>query len=110
MTQIVAKKRKARSDRNHAIYTILNNVTGEQYIGITAISSTVRRALAVRVRKHIQRARAENKTWGLCESIRTHGNSAFTYGLLEVVRGKKAAHARETALIKEFNPALNTFK
>jgi len=102
--------RKKRSDRNHAIYVITNIVTGEQYIGITAISKTVKQALYIRVRKHIQRAFAETKSWGLCESIRNYGVSNFTYGLVEVVRGKRECHARETQLIKEFNPLLNTFK
>jgi hypothetical protein len=102
--------RKKRSDRNHAIYVITNTVTCEQYIGITAISKTVKQALYIRVRKHIQRAFAETKNWGLCENIRKYGASNFTYGLVEVVRGKRECHARETQLIKQFNPALNTFK
>ena len=102
--------RKRRSDRNHAIYVITNQVTGEQYIGLTNINSTIKQSLHVRVRKHIQRAFAETKSWGLCESIRAHGTASFTYGLLEVVRGKLAAHARENELIKTYNPSLNTFK
>lgn len=102
--------RKKRSDRNHAIYCITNTVTNEQYIGLTAISTTVKRSLFVRIRKHIQRAKTESKNWGLCESIRQHGTSSFNYGVVEIVRGKKAAHERETLLIKTFNPALNTFK
>jgi group I intron endonuclease len=101
--------RKRRTDRNHAIYCITNVVTGDQYIGITAISTTVKRALHVRVRKHIQRAKTETKSWSLCDSIRTHGTESFTYGLLEVIRGKKQAHSRETELINQYNPALNTF-
>ena len=102
--------RKKRTDRNHAIYVITNTVTKEQYLGITAINSTVKRALHVRIRKHIQRAMSETKNWGLCENIRKYGVSNFTYGLVEVVRGKRECHARETMLIKQHNPALNTFK
>jgi hypothetical protein len=102
-------QRKRRSDRNHAIYVITNIVTSEQYVGITVINSTVKMALHVRIRKHIQRANTENKNWGLCESIRTYGNGAFTYGLLEIVRGKSMAHSRETAIINEVQPKLNTF-
>lgn len=104
------KSRKRRSDRNHAIYVITNTVTAEQYIGLTNLNTTVRKSLHIRVRKHVQRAYAESKTWGLCNSIRTHGAQSFTYGLVEVVRGKLAAHARETELIKQYNPKLNTFK
>jgi hypothetical protein len=62
------------------------------------------------MQKHLQRALAEDKAWGLCISLRNYGPEKFTYGLLEVIRGKKEAHQRETELIKEFNPALNTFK
>ena len=101
-------KRKARNDRNHAIYTITNIVTGEFYIGVTVCSGNVRKALKVRIQKHIRRALTENKDWALCQNIREHGVNAFTYGLVEVVRGKADAHARERELTKEFNPSLNT--
>lgn len=101
-------KRKTRSDRNHAIYVITNTVTQEQYIGVTVCSGNVRKALKVRVQKHIRRAVTENKAWALCRSIREHGVDAFTYGLVETVRGKAEAHARERELTREYLPALNT--
>jgi hypothetical protein len=110
MTAIATKTRKKRSDRNHAIYCATNTVTGEQYIGITAVSVSVKKSLHVRMRKHVQRAFAEDKNWGLCNSLRTHGTENHVYGLLQIVRGKKEAHAVETQLIKQYNPALNTFK
>jgi hypothetical protein len=50
----------------------------------------------------------ENKTWALCNSIREHGAEAHTYGIVEFVRGRKPAHARERELIREFAPTLNT--
>lgn len=104
--------RKRRSDRNQVIYLIQNTVTGEEYIGLTALSykGNVYKTLRRRMQKHLQRATTENKDWGLCESLRIHGPQHFMFGKLEIVRGKKAAHARETILIKEYNPALNTFK
>lgn len=104
------KKRKKRQDVNHAIYVITNIITGEQYIGITAGRPTLKKALWVRMQKHAQRARVEAHDWGLCKSIREYGPEAFTYGLLEVVRGKKPAHAREMELIKQYHPTLNTFR
>jgi hypothetical protein len=104
------KSRKRRTDRNHAIYVITNIVTGDQYLGLTGINSTVKKSLYVRIRKHIQRAYSESKNWGLCENIRKYGPESFTYGLLEIVRGKMQAHNRENELIKQYNPALNTFK
>jgi hypothetical protein len=107
----IVKKRKKRQDVNHGIYVITNIITGEQYIGITAGRPNLKKALWVRMQKHAaQRARVEEKDWGLCKSIREYGPEAFTYGLLEVVRGKKPAHARETELIKQYNPSLNTFR
>jgi hypothetical protein len=103
-------KRKRRSDRNHVIYCITNTVTNEQYLGIAGMTGTVKRTLKRLMQKHLQRAMAEDKTLGLCKSLRKYGPVAFTYGVVEIVRGKKEAHARETELIKIHNPALNTFK
>lgn len=103
--------RKRRSDRNHAIYFIQDVVTKEYYIGITAVvyNGNVKRSLTRRMQKHMQRAVAENKNWGLCVALRTYGASRFEFGLLEVVRGKKQAHQRETELINTLQPSLNTF-
>ena len=100
--------RKKRQDRNHVVYCITNKVTGEQYIGITGVNTTVKQSLYIRIRKHIQRARTENKSWGLYENIRAYGTENFTYGLVEIIRGRKPAHSRERELIRQFNPALNT--
>lgn len=102
-------KRKARQDRRHAVYCITNILTGEQYVGITVCAGQVAKALKVRMQKHAQRARVENKDWPLCVSLRTFGPEAFDYGLLEIVRGRKPAHARERQLIAEFNPQLNQY-
>ena len=106
------KNRKKRTDRNHLIYLITNTQTGQEYIGLTALSfaGNVRKTLHRRMQKHLQRARAETKDWGLCESLREFGPEVFTYSLLEVVRGKKPAHSRETELIKMFSPELNTLR
>lgn len=100
--------RKRRQDTKHVVYVITNTVTQEQYVGITVCGQQVRRALKIRMQKHIRRALTEGKDWGLCRSIRDYGVDAFTYGVLEFVRGRKPAHARERELIREFNPALNT--
>jgi len=101
-------KRKRRQDTKHAVYVITNTVTNEQYIGITVCGQRVRQALKVRIQKHIRRALTENKDWALCRSIREYGVAAHTYGVVELVRGRKPAHARERELIREFAPALNT--
>lgn len=100
--------RKRRQDTKHVVYVISNTVTQEQYIGITVCGQQVRRALKVRIQKHVRRAVTENKTWALCESIRKYGPESFTYGIVEFVRGRKPAHARERELIREYTPTLNT--
>jgi hypothetical protein len=102
------RTRKRRQDTRHAVYCITNTVTGAQYIGITVCGGAVKKALKVRVQKHIRRALTEGKDWELCKSIRKYGAEAHTYGLIEIVRGRKPAHARERELIREFNPALNS--
>jgi len=101
-------KRRRRQDTKHAVYCITNTQTGQQYVGITVCGPNVRRALKIRIQKHIRRAVTENRDWALCQSIREYGTLAHAYGLLEIVRGRKPAHARERELIREFNPELNT--
>jgi hypothetical protein len=85
-------------------------VTAEQYIGITVKNpGGVFKTLKRRVQKHVQRAMAEDKGWSLSESIRQYGRDAFTFGLVETIRGRKPAHQRERELIATYNPQLNTF-
>ena len=98
--------RKKRSDRNHVIYQL---TIGEQtYIGLTvAIGQAYLRSVKVRVQKHLSRAKTEQKDWAICEALR--GDESIQYEVLEVVRGRKAAHSRERELIAEWAPSLNTF-
>jgi hypothetical protein len=103
--------RKRRTDRNQVIYFIQDNVTLEYYIGLTAVcyAGNVRKTLVRRMQKHMQRAMTENKNWGLSRALRERGAERFVFGTLEVIRGKRPAHARETELINILQPALNTF-
>ena len=103
--------RKRRTDRNQVIYYIQDTVTQEYYVGLTALcfNGNVRRTLVRRMQKHMQRAMNENKDWGLSRALRERGAERFIFGTLEVVRGKRPAHARETELINTLQPALNTF-
>jgi len=101
-------KRKARSDKNHLIYVLTCKVTGEQYVGITVKNGSAKKSLKVRVQKHVRRALTENRDWTLCEAIRAHGAENFEMGILEVIRGKLAAHRREMEIVRKHNPALNT--
>lgn len=103
--------RKRRTDRNQVIYYIQDVVTLEYYIGLTAMEfkGNIRKTLNRRMQKHMQRALTENKNWGLSRALRERGAERFVYGVIEVVRGKRPAHARETELINTLQPALNTF-
>lgn len=108
---MLRNQRKRRSDRNQVIYYIRDTVTQDYYIGLTAVcyKGNIRKTLTRRMQKHMQRAMTENKDWGLSQALRTHGPERFVFGPLQVVRGKKAAHAIETDLINAHRPALNTF-
>ena len=99
-------KRKKRSDRTHIIYRIV--IRNMEYIGITAkTQSTIQRSLKIRFRKHLERARNENKNWNLYKAIRKYGPELATISIIEIVRGKAAAHAREVELIHDLKPKLN---
>ena len=101
------KKRKSRSDRKHVIYSL--SVNGQEYIGVTFVErSAVNKSVIRRWQKHVNRALTENKNWSLCKAIRKYGRDAFEVTVLEVVRGKSAAHIRERELIRERKPKLNT--
>jgi len=103
--------RKRRTDRNQVLYYIQDTVTQEYYIGLTALSykGNVFLTLRRRMQKHLQRAMTENKTWGLSRALREQGAERFVFGVVEVVRGKRPAHSRETELINTLQPSLNTF-
>ena len=104
-------QRKRRTDRNQVIYFIQDVVTLEYYIGLTAVcyKGNVRKTLTRRMQKHMQRALTEDKNWGLSRALRERGAERFVFGVIEVVRGKRPAHSRETELINTLQPALNTF-
>ncbi len=103
--------RKRRTDRNQVLYFIQDVVTEETYIGLTTMSfaGNVRKTLNRRMQKHMQRAMTEQKNWGLSCALRERGAERFVFGMIEIVRGKRPAHARETELINTLQPALNTF-
>jgi hypothetical protein len=103
-----SKKRKRRSDRNHAIYKI---VVGEEfYIGVTVVDGTVKTSLKRRLGKHWSRSRTDKARWGwkIYKALRRIEREEAHIELVEVVRGKVAAHKRERDLIKIEAPTLNS--
>jgi len=100
--------RRKRVDRNHVIYEL--TVLGLTYVGVTAkTESTALKSAVTRANKHYYRARTENKNWLLCEALRQlESKEDVIVRVLEVVRGKAAAHKREVVLRRELGPALNT--
>ena len=104
---MIKNKRKPRSDRNHIIYSL--SINSREYIGVTYVErSAVKKSLTRRWQKHVRRALTENKNWKLCVAIRKYGPDAFDVIVLDVVRGKSAAHTIERELIKSRKPKLNT--
>jgi tRNA U54 and U55 pseudouridine synthase Pus10 len=107
MTDTVKKPRKRRTDRNHIIYLI--TVGEAQYVGVTYKEKTVLHSLQRRAHKHYYRATVEGKQWLLCQALRTlTSKHEIDIRPLEIVRGKAAAHARETELRALMRPELNT--
>lgn len=101
--------RKKRSDRNHLVYRLTCLDTGESYIGVTVMRGRAQqKTLANRWQQHQYRAYNQDKDWALSKAIRTYEN--WETEPITVLRGKKEAHAFETSLIDDLQPALNTFK
>ena len=104
----MARTRKIRSDCNYIIYEAVDE-RGENYIGLTRKSeSTVARSVLERWRKHKSRARNENRMWALYVYLKTGAlDFAWEHRVLEIVRGRKAAYAREREIVKALKPSLN---
>jgi len=99
-------KRTARSDSNFVIYVATHN--GQSYIGLTRKgSATVNKAVKERWRKHISRARHEDRAWELYKYIKAGNWDGWTHEVIDVIRGRAEAYAFERAIVKEIRPELN---
>lgn len=104
----MARQRKIRSDCNYIIYEAVSE-RGENYIGVTRkTETTVSRSIKERWRRHLSRARNENRLWALYIYLKTGGlELAWQHRVIEVVRGRAEAYARERLIVKAHQPTLN---
>ena len=101
-------RRTPRADSNYVIYEAVDEL-GNNYIGLTRKGDqTVAKAVKERWRKHLSRARNENRLWALYVYLKTGGlDLAWEHRVLEIVRGRKEAYAREREIVKAQKPTLN---
>ena len=101
-------RRKTRADCNYIIYEAVDEC-GENYIGLTRKSlPNAGKVVKERWRKHIRRARNENRDWVLYEYLRAVGLAlAWEHKIICIIRGRKEAYAYERELVKSRQPTLN---
>lgn len=101
--------RKKRIDRNHVIYQVTCPDTGDFYIGLTvARGQAFLKSVKIRLQNHFSAARTKDKDQIFAHFIRNNPEAQYLYEVVEVVRGRKAAHQRERELISLYEPSLNT--
>lgn len=102
------RRRKPRKDCNYVIYEAVDDL-GFNYIGLTRKSlPSATKTVAERWRKHISRARNEEREWRLYVYLREGGlDRTWTHRVLCIVRGRAQAYAQERQIVKEQQPRLN---
>jgi len=99
-------KRTARRDSNYIIYAAIHD--GRAYIGLTRKSQgTVAKSVKERWRKHISRARHEDRDWAIYNYIREGNWTDWSHEVITVIRGRAEAYAYERELVKHIQPELN---
>ncbi len=99
-------RRKTRSDSNYVIYAAQHE--GRVYIGLTRKgSTTVDKAVKERWRKHVSRAKNEDRDWRIYNYMREGNWDGWSHEVITVIRGRAEAYAYERALVKELEPELN---
>ena len=99
-------KRTARSDSNYIIYAAIHD--GKAYIGLTRKGTvTVNKAVKERWRKHISRAKHEDRDWEIYRYIKQGNWTDWSHEIITVIRGRAEAYAYERELVKIYQPELN---
>jgi len=100
---------KKRNDRNHILYEIVNTQNNKRYIGLTvARGRAYNKSINIRFHQHCVRAFKENKDWALYNDMRSYEHNVYAVYILDIVRGKAAAHELETYYIHNFQYELNS--
>ena len=101
-------RRTPRKDSSYIIYEMTSEL-GDSYIGLTRKGTvTPVKAVLERWRKHKSRARNENRKWALYVYLNTGGlTMSWTHRIIEIVRGRAEAYAREREIVKTVRPQLN---
>ena len=102
-------RRTRRADSTFVIYEA-RSPEGENYIGVTGKteSSPLSSAIA-RWKKHRSRGVHEEREWPLYRYLRERGglDMLWTITVIETVRGRAEAYARERNIVLERKPTLN---
>ena len=99
-------KRTARKDSNYVIYVAIHD--GKAYIGLTRKGTvTVAKAVKERWRKHISRAKHEDRDWEIYRYIKQGAWTDWSHEVICVIRGRAEAYAYERELVKTLQPELN---
>jgi hypothetical protein len=81
---------------------------GKAYIGLTRKGTvTVNKAVKERWRKHISRAKHEDRDWEIYRYIKQGNWTDWSHEIITVIRGRAEAYAYERELVKIYQPELN---
>lgn len=102
-------RRTARKDCCFVIYEWQSRVEGATYIGLTRkTENSPLQSVVKRWAKHESRAIHEpEKDWPLYRHLREGHTKGWRLVVIEVVRGRAEAYARERIIVKERRPTLN---
>lgn len=81
------------------VYVITNTITGDQYVGAS---------MNVPHRMAVHQSRSKTNPGKLYQNMRKFGLDAFTVGIISTHRTRSAMLKKESKLIKECQPTLNT--